>query len=392
MRATDLLAQIETIGREPTTNGYRRFSWTAADAELRRWFASQATSRALSLEVDRNGNLWAYRGEPAPGEVVAVGSHLDSVRDGGQFDGPLGIASAFAALDLMRAQGVNPQRPLAVVGFVEEEGARFGVACLGSRMAAGLIESEKAAELSDGEGVTWAEAMVGAGLDADSIGSDQPRLEQLHCFVELHIEQGRALDPAGAAVGVGTEIWPHGRWRFVFEGEANHAGTTAMDDRHDPMPVLAETILQVTQDARRIGARATFGRLLVEPNGINSIPSLVTGWLDARAPNQDLLDEVARSLHSQPGITVTVQSSSPAVHFDPALRGRVKDVLPSLPQIPTAAGHDAGIFAGAGIPTTMLFVRNRSGISHSPKEHADPADIEAGVEALARVITHLAGT
>lgn len=392
MRATDLLAQIETIGREPTTNGYRRFSWTAADAELRRWFASQATTRGLSLEVDRNGNLWAYQGDPTPGGVVAVGSHLDSVPDGGQFDGPLGIASAFAALDLMVEQGVDPQRPLAVVGFVEEEGARFGVACLGSRLAAGLIESEKLAVLSDGEGVTWAEAMVRAGLDAHSIGSDQPRLEQLRCFVELHIEQGRALEPAGEAVGIGTEIWPHGRWRFVFEGEANHAGTTGMDDRQDPMPVLAETILKVTEDARRLGARATFGRLLVEPNGINSIPSLVTGWLDARAPNQELLDEIAGSLHSHPRITVTLQSASPAVHFDPALRARVAEVLPSMPQIPTAAGHDAGILAGVGVPTTMLFVRNRTGISHSPKEHAEPADIEAGVEALARVVAHLAGT
>ena len=170
MRATDLLAQIETIGREPTTGGYRRFSWTAADAELRQWFASQATSRGLSLEVDRNGNLWAYRGDPASGGVVAVGSHLDSVPDGGQFDGPLGIASAFAALDLIAGQGVDLQRPLAVVGFAEEEGARFGVACLGSRLATGSIEPEKAALLSDGEGVTWAEAMDRAGLDAGSIG------------------------------------------------------------------------------------------------------------------------------------------------------------------------------------------------------------------------------
>lgn len=392
MRATDLLAQIETIGLEPTTGGYRRSSWTAADAELRQWFASQATTRGLSLEVDRNGNLWAYRGDPVPGGVVASGSHLDSVPDGGQFDGPLGIASAFAALDLMAAQGVDPPMSLAVVGFVEEEGARFGVACLGSRLATGLIEPEKAAALSDGEGVTWAEAMDRAGLDAGRIGLDQQRLEQLRCFVELHIEQGRALDPAGAAVGIGTEIWPHGRWRFVFTGEANHAGTTAMDDRHDPMPMLAETILQVTEDARRLGARATFGRLLVEPNGVNAIPSLVTGWLDARAPNQALLDEVVRSLHSCRGISVTTQSSSPAVHFDPALRAGIEEILPSLPPIPTAAGHDAGILAEAGVPTTMLFVRNRSGVSHSPKEHADPGDIEAGVEALARVIAHLAGT
>ncbi|MGH8958817.1 MAG: allantoate amidohydrolase [Acidimicrobiia bacterium] len=390
MLATDLLAQIETIGREPTTNGYRRFSWTAADAELRRWFASQATARGLSLEVDRNGNLWAYRGDPALGGVVATGSHLDSVPDGGQFDGPLGIASAFAALDLLDAQGVVLTRPLAVVAFVEEEGARFGVACLGSRLAAGLIDPERAAVLSDGDGITWTEAMGRAGLDASSIGPDPERLGLVQGFVELHIEQGTALDPLGAAIGIGTEIWPHGRWRFVFEGEANHAGTTSMEDRQDPMPALAEAILEVTQQARRIGARATFGRLLVEPNGINAIPSRVTGWLDARAPTEDALVEVAGSLQSHPRINVQVQSSTSAVKFDRGVRARIMEVLGSLPQIPTAAGHDAGILAEIGIPTSMLFVRNRSGISHSPKEHADAEDIDRGVEALAQTIAHLA--
>ena len=390
MRASDLLAQIEAIGRQTTTNGYRRFSWTPADTEMRVWFSAQATARRLSLEIDRNGNLWAYRGDRAEPGVVATGSHLDSVPDGGQFDGPLGIASAFAALDLLDAQGVELGRPLAVVAFVEEEGARFGVACLGSRLSAGLIHPAEAAGLSDGEGITWGEAMDRAGLDASSIGPDQERLGQVECFVELHIEQGRTLEPLRAAIGIGTEIWPHGRWRFILEGEANHAGTTSMDDRRDPMPDLAEAILEVTQQARRIGARATFGRLLVEPNGINAIPSRVTGWLDARAPTEDALVEVAKSLQSHPRINVGVQSSTSAVEFDPRVRARIMEVLGSLPQIPTAAGHDAGILAEIGIPTSMLFVRNRSGVSHSPKEHAEPEDIDRGVEALARTLAHLA--
>ena len=390
MRASDLLAQIEAIGRETTTNGYRRFSWTAADAEMRDWFSAQATARRLSLEIDRNGNLWAYRGDPAEGGVVATGSHLDSVPDGGQFDGPLGVASAFAALDLLEAQGVELGRPVAVVAFVEEEGARFGVACLGSRLSAGLTQPTEAARLSDGEGTTWGEAMDRAGLDASSMGPDPERLGQVQCFVELHIEQGRALEPLRAVIGMGSEIWPHGRWRFTFEGEANHAGTTSMDDRRDPMPDLAEAILEVTQRARRVGARATFGRLLVEPNGINAIPSRVTGWLDARAPTEDALVEVAKSLQSHPRINVEVQSSTSAVEFDPRVRARIIEVLGSLPQIPTAAGHDAGILAEIGIPTSMLFVRNRSGVSHSPQEHAEAEDIERGVEGLAVTLAHLA--
>ena len=392
MRADELLAQIEAVGREPTTNGYRRFSWSEADSDLRAWFSEQASSRSLSVEVDRNGNLWAYRGDPAAGGVEATGSHLDSVPDGGQFDGPLGIASAFAALDLLDGKGVELRRPVVVVAFVEEEGARFGVACLGSRLATGFIDPAKAAVLTDSEGITWAEAMSRAGLDASAIGPDRERLEQLQCFVELHIEQGRALEPMAAPIGIGTEIWPHGRWRFVFEGEANHAGTTSMEERQDPMPALAEAVLKVTQHARRVGARATFGRLLVEPNGINAIPSRLTGWLDARAPTKQALAEVAKALHSNLGINVHPQSLSSAVEFHPGLRARIGAVLGSPPPIPTAAGHDAGILAERGMPTAMLYVRNPSGISHSPKEHADSKDIHAGVEALARVIADMAGS
>src|SRR5947207_1461120 len=159
-----MLAGLAPIGRDPATGGYRRFGWTAADLACREWFAGQAAARGMACAADGNGNLWAWWGEPAAGAVV-TGSHLDSVPDGGAYDGPLGVVSAFAAVDELRARGVLPARPLAVVAFADEEGARFGVACLGSRLLAGAIEPARALGLRDADGVTLAEAMRAAGAD-----------------------------------------------------------------------------------------------------------------------------------------------------------------------------------------------------------------------------------
>src|SRR5215467_16185074 len=136
MAFTDLWAQLEPIGRDAGTGGYRRYSWSAADLECREWFTATAADLGLRPECDRNGNLWAWWAPPGvTGPAIATGSHLDSVPDGGAFDGPLGIVSAFAAIDLLREQGFSPARPVVVAAFTEEEGARFGVACLGSRLA-----------------------------------------------------------------------------------------------------------------------------------------------------------------------------------------------------------------------------------------------------------------
>src|SRR5690606_8477863 len=228
-----LWADLEPIGRHPGTGGYRRYTFGAADAELRSWFAGAAASRGLDVETDGNGNMWAWWGAPGPGAVV-TGSHLDSVPDGGAFDGPLGVVSALEAVAELRRRGFAPARPVAVAVFAEEEGARFGVPCLGSRLLTGAIAPERAAALTDADGVTWAEAMAGAGFDPAGLGPDPERAGRIGAFVELHVEQGRALADTGDAVGAARSIWPHGRWRLEFTGRADHAGTTRLADRRDP--------------------------------------------------------------------------------------------------------------------------------------------------------------
>ena len=258
-------------------------------------------------------------GDPDAGDAVVTGSHLDSVPDGGAFDGPLGVVSSFAALDELRARGVTLAKPFAIVNFGDEEGARFGLACVGSRLAAGELGVEQAHRLTDGDGITLPQAMAAAGYDPDAIGPDPERLARIGAFVELHVEQGRALDLSGDQVGIASAIWPHGRWRFDFRGEANHAGTTRLVDRRDPMLTYAETVLAARREARLAGAVATFGKIAVEPNGVNAIPSLVRGWLDSRAADQETLDTVVDGIEKAarartPGNTASTStwSASPS--------------------------------------------------------------------------------
>ncbi|MFJ3932933.1 allantoate amidohydrolase [Streptomyces sp. NPDC090029] len=392
-------ADLAPVGRHPGSGGYRRYAWTGADTDCRAWFRAQAEARGLVCETDRNGNQWAWLGDRTAGDAVVTGSHLDSVPDGGAFDGPLGVVSSFAALDELRRRGARFTRPLAVANFGDEEGARFGLACVGSRLAAGQLTRQAAFALRDADGVSLPQAMEAAGHDPEAIGPDPERLAGIGAFVELHVEQGRALDLTGDAVGVASAIWPHGRWRFDFRGEANHAGTTRLADRRDPMLTYAETVLAARREAELAGAVATFGKVAVEPNGVNAIPSLVRGWLDSRAPDQAALDTVlaaveraARERAERDGTDVAVvrESFTPVVEFEHALRDEIGRILGgSVPVLGTGAGHDAGILS-ASVPTAMLFVRNPTGVSHSPAEYAAEDDCVAGFRALADVLEGLA--
>ena len=384
---------LAPVGRSASSGGYFRQPFTTAERELDAWFTEQCKARGLEVERDRFGNTVAWwRPAGAAGPAVLTGSHLDSVLDGGAYDGPLGVVTALAAVDVLRDRGVTPARPVGVGVFVEEEGSRFGLACLGSRLATGATDWAIARTLTDGAGVAVEDAL------AEVARGDADLLRDVGCFVELHVEQGRDLVDRDVAVGAASAIWPHGRYRFDFTGEANHAGTTRMEDRRDPMLTYAMTVLAADKEARRAGQRATFGRVDVRPNGTNAVPSAVTAWLDARAETPEHLDALLADVErvaqqraglDRTGLVVTPESVSGAVHFDADLTRRIAEPH-GWPVIPTMAGHDAGVLSAAGIPTAMLFVRNPTGVSHSPDEHAETADCLAGVEALADTLAGLA--
>jgi N-carbamoyl-L-amino-acid hydrolase len=397
-----LWADLTPIGRSKSTGGYRRFSWTSEDMTLREWFAAAATERGLSVEVDRAGNQWAWWGDPNAGDAVVVGSHLDSVPDGGAYDGPLGVVSALAAVESLRTNGFRPSRPLCVVNMAEEEGARFGLACLGSRLLTGAVEPDRALGLKDNAGTTLAEALRAAGHAPEQVAAEPDRVARIGAFVELHVEQGlvpvdvdgetvRGLTGIGRAVGVASEIWPHGRWRVDLAGRADHAGTTALADRDDPMLALAELVLAARSGAQRHDALATVGKVEVRPNAVNAIPSSVTAWLDARGADEDRVRATVAELADAQGVEAVLESWTGRTGFDPALCRRVAVVCDGAPVLPTGAGHDAGVLSAAGVPATMLFVRNPTGVSHAPDEHAEEPDCHAGVEALTAVLRDLAG-
>src|SRR4051812_19463142 len=380
-------ADLAPVGRDGGTGGYRRYAWTATDALLREWFRGEAARRGLDVVTDRAGNVWAWHGDPdADGPGLVLGSHLDSVPDGGAFDGPLGIVSAFAALD--RVDRTAFRRPVGIACFADEEGARFGIACAGSRLLTGVLDPDRARALTDDDGTTMAQALAAAGHDPAAVGRDEETLRRIGTFVELHVEQGRALVEGTAPVGVASAIWPHGRWRLDLLGRADHAGTTRLADRDDPMLALAAAVLEARAAAERHGTVATVGKVRVRPNGVNAIPSEVTAWLDARGADADEVRAVVAEVGQAAGTAPVEESWTPSTDFDAALRDRLAGLL-TAPVLPTGAGHDAGILAAAGIPTAMVFVRNPTGVSHSPAEHAETADCLAGVAALARVVQEL---
>lgn len=395
-RAFDRLwAELSAIGVDPG-GGYRRLAYTPAELMLREWFVGEARARHLDVHEDRAGNLWAWWGTPGVGTAlhdgaIVTGSHLDSVRRGGAFDGPLGVVAGLLAIDALRARGVTPTRPLAVVAFADEEGARFGVACAGSRLLTGRLDPDRARGLTDDDGITYAQALRASGRDPSDLGADAEVVASIGAFVELHVEQGRALAGLGAAVGVASAIRAHGRWRFDLTGRADHAGTTRLEDRDDPMLTQARLVLAAREAAAACGGLATVGRVLVDPNGVNAIPARVRAWLDARADDETVVRAIVDRVAAVAGTTPAEESFTPRTELDARLRDRVAAHLGGVPVLPTGAGHDAGILALAGVATAMLFVRNPTGVSHAPDEHAERDDCLAGVGALADVLVDLAG-
>lgn len=501
----ELFWQIDGIGNHGDA-GYMRFAWSDEEALLRVWFAMQLQRRGFRVEVDPAGNQWAWLGDGdavSPAPAVTIGSHLDSVPGGGAFDGPLGVLSAIAAFDELRERGWKPDCPLGIVNFHDEEGARFAVACFGSRVLTGVLSGDDALRRTDANGVSVQDAMaefasrldrvrrallddvlisdadaaadvdvlpgadrlrslaraiasernlpveqivddaINASYAPDSQHADPELLDRIAAHIELHVEQGCAQRDLDAPVAVADMIWPHGRWRVDFAGEANHAGTTPVNRRHDPLLAFARFTQCVRQEAEsKRDARATVGRVEVEPNGVNVVASHVACWLDCRASRATTVTDIVRALDGWlanadlEGVrpALTRESWTEPTVFSDGLRDqlvcsaglaavrtpggfaaesdRVDDAGgvngtgadastpaivasmqagavasgPRIPVIGTAAGHDAGILAETGHAAGMLFVRNETGASHTPREFATLADCVEGVHAYAAAV------
>ena len=349
----DALAQLQAIGRGP--QGTTRLPWTPELAAAEQWFRDRAAECGLRVERDPAGSLWACPDTEPP--WWGAGSHLDTVRQGGAWDGALGVAAAF---DVARRASV----PLCVIAFADEEGARFNTPTFGSRALVGRLPAD-VLDRRDADGVAMRDVITGE--DPFAAPAWLPRLRG---FLEVHIDQSREAFSLGVPFTRVRDLASRRRLRFDVDGRADHAGTTPMHERADALASAARMIAAATEP--RDGLRVTATRMLVEPNALSTIPAHVTFWLDVRGGEPPIDGGV-------------VESSSDGVEFDPAVRAALGDA----PEVTCWAGHDAGILAER-IPAGMLLVRNERGVSHSPEEEIDPADALAATEALLRAVDGLA--
>jgi N-carbamoyl-L-amino-acid hydrolase len=368
------LAGLDDIGRDG--DGWTRLAWTPEDDAAGDWFSAQAESVGLRVERDPAGNRWAVPSGDGP--WWATGSHTDTVRQGGRYDGALGVAAAFAVASQV-------DTPVAVISFADEEGARFNTPTFGSRALAGRLAPD-VLDRVDARSTTLRAALKGAGLDPAGLARAPTWRSRLRGFLELHIDQSRDLARAGAPYGVVSGLAARLRAVATLHGRADHAGTTPLDEREDALLAAARLILRANELARP-HARATAGRIIVEPNAPTTVPSLARVWLDARAADPAALDAWLDGL----GVPVEVQSRTDGVEFDSSVRaalGAPADAA-TPPEILCFAGHDAGMVA-EHLPAGMILVRNEAGTSHAPSEHVELSDAAEAATALARALERLA--
>ncbi len=393
----DALARIGATG----DGGVCRLAFTDEDKAGRDFVEGRMHVLGLDVRIDGLGNLVGIRAGRTDGPVVMTGSHTDTVATGGRYDGAFGVVAGLEVMATLHDAGVTTRRPLAVVSFANEEGARFKPALMGSAVFTGLLSLEEVRALTGADGTT-----VGENLDRTAAaGPDDFRTLPLHAFVEMHIEQGPLLEAEGVPVGVVTGV-PGIVWlAFRFRGQANHAGGTPMDRRHDAAYAAAGLVRAVRRLALAVGGphRATAGAVTVRPNLPNVIPGEAVVTVDMRNPDagvlagfEERLRAEAERLAAAEGVVVACESSAriAPVAFDAAVPVTIEAAAHRLGypsrRLVSGGGHDAQNLARR-CPTGMLFVPSAGGVSHSPAEYTAPADLEAGANVLLHTLLALAG-
>jgi len=395
------IEELGAIGAD-SSGGVTRLSLSAEELEGRAYVVALMMAAGLDVRCDEAGNLIGrLEGSHPDAAAVITGSHIDTVHAAGRFDGTLGVLGGIEALRAIKEQDIEHERPLEVVCFTDEEGVRFGAGYLGSRAMAGDWRSEWLG-LTDENGVTLREAMVHAGLPPESAWKAKRPEGSVHAYVELHIEQGRALEHRGEPVGIVTAIYGH-RWLDVrMRGQADHAGTTPMPLRRDPLLAAAEAVLAVERTALSHGGVATVGKLRVAPGSTNAIPGEARFTVDVRHEDGNSLERMTKEIEQQAiaygndrkveiHIRQTdagepVLASEKVIH---AITEGCRSANIAASPIVCGAGHDA-VAISAVAPIGLILVRSKDGISHHPSEWSSPEDCEAGANVLLQTLIILA--
>ncbi|GAB1530476.1 MULTISPECIES: Zn-dependent hydrolase [Brevibacillus] len=401
-RLWDRLGQLGNIGKQEA-GGITRLSFTPEERAAKDLVTGFMKEAGLTVREDEVGNLIGRKeGKNPTAPVVLVGSHIDSVPNGGDYDGPLGVLAGVEVLQTMQEQGIETEHPIEVIAFTDEEGTRFGYGMIGSRGIAGLIKRDEL-EQADKNGVTIAEAMRQTGLDPDRTSLAARTPGSVKAYVELHIEQGKVLESRGLSVGIVTGVAGPLWLNFVIEGEAGHAGATPMNLRRDPMAAAAQVMLVIEEEAGRTGTSVgTVGRLQAFPGGVNVIPGRVEFSLDLRDVDEAIRDEVeqriyerAEAICAKRNVTLKVellQRIAPAVCSDDIQHAVAEaceaEGLEAF-RLPSGAGHDCMQLVGL-CPVGMIFARSKDGISHNPAEFTTKEDCANGAQVLYRTVLSLA--
>ncbi len=394
-------ANLATLSEEPDRLT-RRFA-SPPMREVNALVGGWMQAAGMTVRQDAVGNLIGrYEAERAGTRTLLLGSHLDTVRDAGKYDGPLGVLVALGAVAQLHAQGTRLPFALEVLAFADEEGLRYHTAYLGSRAFTGTLDPATLA-LTDADGITLAEAIRASGGDPAALTPDHCAADDLLGYCEVHIEQGPVLEARGLPVGVVSAIAGQSRIGVQFVGEAGHAGTVPMVTRRDALVAAAAFVLAVNALARATaGLVATVGELQVEPGASNVIPGRVTLSLDVRHQEDVVwqaararLQEQAGQIAGEYGVQVAwhVVQETPAVPCSPALTDRLAravaaEGVPVL-HLPSGAGHDGVVLAGI-TEIAMLFVRCERGISHNPAESVTTDDVAVALAVLGRFLADLA--
>lgn len=380
-----------------------RPSFTPALRRANDMVAGWMRAAGMSVYEDNMANLVGhYPADRSNAKVLLFGSHLDSVRDAGKYDGPLGVLAGLALVESLAAQGRRLPFAVEVVAFTDEEGLRFQTSFLGSKAFTGSLEPA-VLERRDAAGVSVAEAIREFGGEPELLPQDARRPADLLAYCELHIEQGPLLEARGLPVGIVSAITGIARLSVSLNGMAGHAGTTPMELRRDALCGAAELVLAAEELARATpGLVATVGQMSAAPGASNVIPGTVTMSLDvrhqddaARAAAVAALGERAKAIADRRSLGLDWQliQDYPAVPMDAGLRGRLARVVAAAGyealELPSGAGHDAAVMAGV-TPAAMLFLRCKDGVSHNPAEAIDSADVAVALDLLGRLVDDLA--
>jgi beta-ureidopropionase / N-carbamoyl-L-amino-acid hydrolase len=398
-----LLADLEALAEVGDTGdgGNCRLALTDEDAGGRELVVGWMRSLGLDVRVDRIGNVVATRpGLDSSLDPVMTGSHIDTVRTGGRYDGTLGVLAGLEVVRALDDAGVRTRRPLAVAFFTDEEGSRFAPDMLGSLVYAGGMPLEDALDIVAIDGAVLGDELERIGWAGDAaVPGPAP-----HAYVELHIEQGPLLEEQGITIGAVTGVQGISWQEVVVTGQANHAGTTPMRLRHDAGYVAGSIVTFVRDLATALGGHqvATVGRLSLHPDLVNVVAARATLTVDLRNTDASILAEAESGLRSHAEDVAATEGVSLAwrhlaqfdpVAFDPSVVDLVEATARrldlSVMRLPSGAGHDAQMLARV-CPTGMVFVPSRAGISHNPTEYTSPDDLAAGAQVLAEVLVELA--